>query len=239
MRIWLEVIAAVILDGCAALVAGLIPEGKLARLQQPLIAFTAGVLMTTALLELLPEALEGLRASSVLGTLAGTLVTMTLLEWTVGHRVTRETGRGRLAPVLLAADAFHNAADGAAIAAGFLSSPRLGVMTAAAVIVHEVPEEVAAYVLLRRRGLSRARALLAMTGVQLTAAVGAVATLVGASYWRQVSAFALAVASGTFLHIAEVDLIPSFGEAGTRLRRGEIVLAFVSGSAVIGAMTLL
>ena len=113
-------------------------------------------------------------------------------------------------------------------------------MAAAAVIVHEVPEEVADYVLLRKAGLSRRRALVAMTGVQLTAAIGAALTLVGAAAWKQVAPLALAVAAGTFLHIAEVDLIPTvIGKGPSRRRRAKAVLAFVVGVAVVGAATFL
>lgn len=240
LKVWIEVFLAVALDGCAALVAGLIPEAKLARLQHPLLGFTAGVLIATAFLDLLPEALAGLPPLVALATLVGALVTMGVLEWTVGHRVTSRTGTGRLAPVLLGADAFHNAADGGAIAAAFLNSPRLGMMAAAAVIIHEVPEEVAAYVLLRRAGLSRARALLAMTGVQLTAAVGALAILLGAAIWQEISAFALAAAAGTFVHISEVDLIPAvIAQAGSRRQRAVAALAFLAGIGIVAALTLI
>jgi zinc and cadmium transporter len=90
------------------------------------------------------------------------------------------------------------------------------VITAAAVLVHEVPEEVADYVLLRKAGMSRGRALGAMTGVQLTAAIGAVITLVGVSASRVVTSVALAVAAGTFLHIAEVDLDPDLPRSAPR-----------------------
>jgi len=240
LRTWLYVFLAVALDGCAALLAGLIPERQLERAREPLVGFAAGVLIGTALLDMLPEALAGLPATTVLGTVVATLAAMVLLEWTVGHRVTSGTESRRLAPVLLGADGFHNAADGGAIAAAFLTSPRLGWIAAAAVIVHEVPEEVADYVLLRKAGMSRTRALVAMTGVQLTAGLGAVLTLIGAALWTQIAPFVLAVAAGTFLHIAEVDLVPTvIGKGPSRRRRAEAVLTFVLGLAVVAAATFL
>jgi zinc and cadmium transporter len=238
VKTWIYVFFAVALDGCAALLAGLIPEKRLERAREPLVGFAAGVLIGTALLDMLPEALAGLSAAVVLGTVVATLAAMVLLEWTIGHRVTKGTEARRLAPVLLGADGFHNAADGGAIAAAFLASPRVGLLAAAAVIVHEVPEEVADYVLLRKAGLSRTRALVAMTGVQLTAAIGAALTLLGATAWKQLAPLVLAVAAGTFLHIAEVDLIPTvIGKGPSRKRRAETVLAFVLGVGVVGAAT--
>jgi zinc and cadmium transporter len=239
LKTWIYTLVAVALDGGAALVAGLIPERSLARARVPLIAFTAGVLIGTACLDLLPEALAGLPPLTVLGTFAGTLAAMVLLEWTMGHRLTSGTGTRRLAPILLGADGLHNAADGAAIAAAFSSSPRLGLIAAAAVIVHEVPEEVADYVLLRKSGMSRAKALAALTGVQLTAAIGAVLTLLGTAAWKQMAPLALAVAAGTFLHIAEVDLVPTVIAPGpSRRRRAEAVLGFVTGLGVVVALTV-
>lgn len=228
---------AVAADGCAALAAGLIPEASLARAREPLVGFAAGVLVGTTFLDMLPEALAQLPALVVLGAVAATLAAMVLLEWTIGHRVTKGTGTRRLAPTLLGADGFHNAADGAAIAAAFLTSPRVGLITAVAVIVHEVPEEVADYVLLRSSGMSRRRALIAMTGVQLTAAAGAVVTLVGAAVWKRVMPLALAVAAGTFLHIAEVDLVPTVIAPGT-VRRAEAVIGLIVGLLVVVALTL-
>jgi zinc and cadmium transporter len=240
LKTWIYVFVAVALDGCAALVAGLIPEAKLARAREPLVGFTAGVLICTAFLDMLPEALAELPAVAVLAAVAATLAAMVLLEWTTGHRVTTETGPRRLALVLLGADGLHNAADGAAIAAAFVTSPRLGAITAAAVIVHEVPEEVADYVLLRKSGMSRTRALVALTGVQLTAAIGALLTLLGTAVWKQITPFALAIAAGTFLHIAEVDLIPTVIAPGpSSRRRAEAVVGFIFGLAVVVAMTLL
>jgi zinc and cadmium transporter len=223
-------------------VAGLVPERWLTRAREPLVGFAAGVLLATTFLDILPEALGELSTPVVLALVLASMTVMLVLEWTIGHRgQLGDSARTRgLATILLGADAFHNAADGAAIAAAFVASTRLGVITAAAVIIHEVPEEVADYVLLRRAGMPRLRALVAMAGVQLTAAIGAIATLIGAAAWRPVSAVALAVAGGTFLHIAEVDLIPTVLERGsTRRRRAEVLLALLAGLAVVVAESAL
>lgn len=122
---WLFVLAAVALDGGAALVAGLIPEGWLERSREPLIGFASGVLLATTFLDVLPEVLHRLSAPTALGLVLGTLVVMVVLEWTIGHRATQRTEARRLTTVLLGADGFHNVADGAAMAAAFIASPRL------------------------------------------------------------------------------------------------------------------
>jgi zinc and cadmium transporter len=234
VAVCVDVAIAIVLDGGAALVAGVIPERWLDRARVPLLGFTAGVLLATCFLDIIPEATAQIGVTSTLAAVLCSMFLMVVLEWSVGHRGARGGNARRLAAVLLGADAFHNTADGAAIAAAFLSSTRLGVITAAAVIVHEVPEEVADYVLLRRAGMPRGRAIVAMAGVQLTAAIGAVAVLVGASAWRHASGFALAIAAGTFLHIAEVDLVPTVVEPGaSRRSRAEALVGLLAGAAVV------
>jgi zinc and cadmium transporter len=224
---------AVVADGCAGLVGALVPERRLEQSRHLLLGFASGVLLGTTFLDLLPEAFAGAPRGAVLGLVATSLAVMAGIEWTLGRRrLDALQGRG-LAAMLLAADAFHNAADGAAIAASFLVSPRLGVITAVAVIAHEVPEELADYILLRSSELRRAWALLAMLGVQLTAGVGATITLLSAAAWRHVSGLALGIAAGTFLYIALADLLPALwkappGPSGARRHAAAGLLAGVA-----------
>ncbi|HVZ72916.1 MAG TPA: ZIP family metal transporter [Polyangia bacterium] len=230
---WLLVVAAITLDGCAALVAGLLPEAWLGKARRSALPFAAGMLLGTTFLDLLPEACAQLPPAKALAVTFAGAAAMLVLEWTIGHRLGSSSRRRSAAGVLLGADALHNAADGAAIAAAFLASPHLGLVTALAVIVHEVPEEVAAYVVLREAGMSRARAVLVMTGVQLTAAFGAAAALVGASFWRAASGVALALSAGTFLHVAEVDLAPRvLPDAASPRQRAVALVTLLAGLAV-------
>jgi len=157
------------------------------------------------------------------------LVSMLILEWALRGRPRREGG---LAGVLLGADAIHNIADGAAITAAFMISPRLGLVTSVAVIAHEVPEEIADYVFLRQGGMSRRRAVLAMAAVQLTAGLGAALTAAGAALWSGAAGVVLALAAGTFLHIVEIDLVPLLLDAREGQARPGTLLALLAGLGV-------
>jgi zinc and cadmium transporter len=230
--IWLAVLA----NGLAGLAGGLLSERWLTRHLSALIAFSAGALLGAVFLEVFPEALEATGPAAFQWALASFLA-LTFVEWFLGphhhdhsphepghHHHDPLGASSTVVPSLLAADALHNIGDGAAVAAAFLVSPQAGVATALAVIAHELPQEVGDYALLRAAGLSRARALLALGGVQLTAVLGAGAVLFGSHLVEGLAGIILALASGTFLYIGATDLLPELRHSRTaRERRGRMV----------------
>lgn len=237
---WLCIAAALLLNGAAALAGGVLAEAWLVSHRLALIGFAAGVLLGATLLDIVPEAIAASGTGSLVWLLAS-FVLMALFEATVarhGHR--RGVAPSRVVPLaLLGSDALHNIADGAAIAASFLSSIRLGVVTTLAVILHEVPEEIGDYVLLRASGISRGRALLALSGVQLTAGLGAAATLLAWSRFESLSGVVLAVAAGTFLYISATDLLPAVLHVDERDRGRPLgLLGFAAGVMIAAVVTL-
>lgn len=214
---WAWVTGAIVIDGAAALVGGLLPDRWLTRHRPLMMGFAAGALLAAALLDMVPEAIAA-RGSVVLPWLLGSMVALAFFEWLLGAHDHHEHGRNPVPYALLASDAFHNFGDGIAIAAAFLSSTHLGVVTSLAVIVHEVPEELADYAVLRAAKLGKRRALIWLTVVQMTAAAGAAVTLLGASLGRGGGVF-LAIAAGTFVYIALVELMPDVLRGGPRRDR--------------------
>jgi zinc and cadmium transporter len=232
---WIWITAAVIVDGSAGLVGGLIRDAWLERRRTGLIGFAAGALLAAALLDVLPEALRA-RGPQALWWALGAFVLGALFEWSLSAHVHRRGGTpAPTAPLtLLASDALHNVGDGIAIAAAFLVSIPLGVVTSLAVIVHEVPEELGDYALLRAAGMPKRTALLALGGVQLTAAVGAFGTLVAATQTANLAGIALAISTGTFLFIATADLLPEVLRSAVHGRaRLEAIIGFLIGVSVI------
>src|SRR5262249_49343747 len=152
-----------------------------------------------------------------------------LLEWLMSAR--KQTAGF----ALLGADALHNFGDGMAIAAAFLDSIRLGVITSLAVIVHEVPEEVADYAVLRRFGFAKRTALMRLGAVELTAGLGAGATLVGSSL-TGANDIVLAIAAGTFIYIALVDLLPDVLRERSRRARLAALTGLVLGVVVVAVV---
>jgi hypothetical protein len=59
----------------------------------------------------------------------------------------------------MAGDALHNVIDGMLIAAAFINDASLGVLTGAAIALHELPRELGTFAILVRSGMSVSRAL--------------------------------------------------------------------------------
>ncbi len=259
---WLAVLA----DGIAGLTGGLLSEQWLRRHLQVFVGFAAGALLTAVFLELLPEAVETQGPSAFRWTFASFMV-LAVAEWLMGHhhhgpvRHHHHPGheghhhppdteghhpphdfhgaQSRTLPAaLLGSDGLHNMGDGAAVAAAFLVSPAAGIATALAIIAHELPQEVGDYALLRAAGFSRAKALIALSLVQLTAALGAGGVLLGSHLVQNLEGIVLAIASGTFLYIGATDLLPEMRSASPAEGRGQW-LGVLGGLALVGGVSLL
>jgi zinc and cadmium transporter len=203
--------------------AGLLSFRWLANLVDRLVHVSIGLLLATALVHLLPEALAGGLAPVALGwtVLAGilglfVLEKLTLLHHTHhhegdGHAHThghdaQEVGRG--AYPILVADALHNFTDGVVIAAAFLVDARAGLLTALAVLAHEIPHEIGDFMILLNAGFSRQRSFLFMVLSGSAAVVGGIAGYFVLASAQAVLPYALAIAAASFIYIALSDLLP-------------------------------
>ncbi len=108
-----------------------------------------------------------------------------------------------LVSMTLIGDTMHNLVDGMLIAAGFLADPSVGVLTVAAVGLHELPREIGSFSLFVHGGVRPMRAVAynALTGV--VAMAGAVVTLLIGTRVAGLATALLPVAAGTYLYIAQ------------------------------------
>ena len=179
-----------------------------------LVSFAVGVLLTAALLDLLPEAAESLPLSTVLATTLAGIFAFFLLEklalWHHSHGT--ETVGGPhfkpAGPMILVGDAFHNFTDGVVLAAAFLTDIRLGFVTTLAVVAHEIPREMGDFGILLDSGFSKRQALIWNVLFSATAVVGGVLGYLGLSHVHAAIPYVLAVSAASFLYIAIADLVP-------------------------------
>ena len=85
---------------------------------------------------------------------------------------------------------------------------QLGVVTALAIIAHEIPQEVGDYIVLLNAGLPRRKALIYNALSGLSAVVGGVVGYFIVGPWEALFPYLLVVASSSFIYIAVADLIP-------------------------------
>jgi zinc and cadmium transporter len=149
-----------------------------------------------------------------------------------GHEHAREQASGVL---VLVGDSLHNALDGVLIAAAFLTSVPLGVVTTFAVAAHEIPHRVGDFAILVQAGLSRPRALLLNLATGIASVAGAVAAYFGLRQTMGALPYALAFAAAGFLYIAVAGLIPGLHRRVDARTSAAQVLLVGLGIAVIAA----
>jgi zinc and cadmium transporter len=149
-------------------------------------------------------------------------------------RHAHDHARDRASGVLvLVGDSLHNALDGALIAAAFLGTFRLGVLTTLAVAAHEIPHRVGDFAILVQAGLSRPRAFLLNLATGVASVLGAVAAYFALRETQRALPYALAFAAAGFLYIAVAGLIPGLHRRADPRTSAIQVLLIAAGIAVI------
>lgn len=205
----------------AASVAVRFGPRQLARL----VSYAVGALLGAAFLEILPHALEASgdpRRTSAL-VLAGVLLFFLLEKlttlWHPGHHGSHEAvphgetghddgGHRRSGMLVMLGDSFHNFVDGLVIAAAFAESMPLGLITAAAIIAHEIPQELGDFVVLLHAGFSRRRVLAFNLLSSLAMAAGALLAHVALPVVHGAVPVLLALACASMLYVAGAGLMP-------------------------------
>jgi zinc and cadmium transporter len=114
----------------------------------------------------------------------------------------------RVGWMIVLGDAFHNFTDGVIIAGAFLANTKLGVVTALAIIAHEIPQELGDFLVLLNSGFPRAKALFWNAVSGLAAVVGGVAAYFALSAVSEWIPEILAFAAASMIYVAVADLIP-------------------------------
>lgn len=215
-----------------------------------LVSFAVGTLLGAAFLEILPHALEHGAAESVaLSVLIGLLaffVLEKLVLWRHCHHETCEvhgveTGahdhaHQRAGLMILIGDTFHNFVDGILIAGAFLADMRLGMVTALAIIAHELPQEVGDFLVLLHSGYGKARALVYNLLSSLAMVAGGLLGYAALEGMQQLTPYLLGVAASSMLYVAVADLIPGLHKRPALSATVEQVLLIGVG---IGAIALI
>jgi zinc and cadmium transporter len=187
-----------------------------------LISYAIGALLGAVFLELLPHALEQAPNVHLLtGIILAGILLFFILEKLVlwrhchteqceahDHHGSDAHDHGRSGLMIMVGDTIHNFVDGVLIAAAFMADTTLGLVTAVAIIAHEIPQEIGDFLILLHSGYSRMRALAFNLVSSLATLVGgllAYAALHAVQHWIP---YLLGVAVASMLYVSVADLIP-------------------------------
>lgn len=187
-----------------------------------LISYAVGALLGAVFIEVLPHAFESASSvESMAATILGGILLFFVLEklvlWRHCHveqceahdppaQVTHDHGRSGL--MILIGDTFHNFVDGILVAAAFLTSTELGVVTALAIIAHEIPQEVGDFLILLHSGYTKRAALLLNLLSSAAMVVGGVIAYFALQTMQEWIPPLLGLAAASMLYVSVADLIP-------------------------------
>lgn len=224
------IISATLLGGVLSVaVAGALALKAKASQIPVLISYAVGALLGAVFIELLPEAFERAEsAHSMAATILVGILLFFVLEklvlWRHCHVEECEAhdppipvvhshhghdhDHGRSGLMIVIGDTFHNFVDGILVAAAFLANTELGIVTALAIIAHEIPQEVGDFLILLHSGYTK-RAAFALNILSSAAMVlGGVIAYYALQTMEQWIAPLLGLAAASMLYVSVADLIP-------------------------------
>lgn len=244
----MQIVVASLLGGVLSVTAAaLITVGLPRRWLALAVTFSIGVLLATALLHLLPEALEsGLTPDEVFPVLLTGILGFFALEKFANWRHSHADGHAHQhagavdmhseTVGILVGDGFHNFTDGLLIASAFLSDPALGWATTFAVVAHEVPQEAGDFAILLAAGWQRGRAFFWNGVSSLASLLGGVCGFFALEQFEAWLPYIITLAAASFIYIAIADLMPrlrreqnDIGWHGLLLSAGILVSVLGSG----------
>jgi zinc and cadmium transporter len=187
-----------------------------------LISYAIGALLGAVFLEILPHAfseagnVENMAATVLLGILLFFVLEKLVLwrhchgDQCEAHAVADMHGHdhGRSGMMIMIGDTFHNFVDGILIAAAFMTDVQLGVVTALAIIAHEIPQEVGDFLILLHSGYSKRQALAFNLFSSLATVAGGLVAYFALQAVHGLIPTILSLAAASMIYVAVADLIP-------------------------------
>jgi zinc and cadmium transporter len=225
------ILAATFAGGIISVLGAWFIASRASTAQVPvLISYAVGALLGAVFLELLPHAFnrsDNLQhtAATVLGGLLLFFILEKLVLWRHCHIEECEAhdphapaapspvhhhdhDHGRSGMMILIGDTFHNFVDGVLIAAAFLADTQLGIVTAIAIVAHEVPQEVGDFLILLHSGYSKAQAFALNLLSSAAMVAGGMLGYHALQTMEEWIGTLISLAAASMLYVAVADLIP-------------------------------
>jgi len=215
------------------------------------VSFAIGTLLGAAFLEVIPHAFEHgaphTAASAILAGILGFFLLEKLLLWRHSHEHDDEHAHEEPAPsgahadtrsgaLIVVGDTIHNFLDGVLIAAAFLQSTQLGVITALAIVAHEIPQEVGDFLVLLHAGYSRAKAFWLNVVSSSATLAGGVLGYFALPVFLGLEPILLGIVAASMIYVAVADLIPGLhkrSELRATLAQTVLIAAGIAAIALV------
>ena len=216
-------------------------DKRLQGIERYVVPVAVGVFLSLVLYELIPETLassERWGGLVIFAGFAGFYILSHKLHQRYHHLEAEDCDKKGAASLLLVGDSIHNFTDGIILGGAFLIDPAVGVATAIAIAVHEMPQEVVEFGVLLRAGYTKKRALLLNLISASTIVLGVLAVFAVTEVAEEFAWILSGLAAGNLLFLAASDLLPrihgNLKNYGSIWRSaGSIVFGFVFTSALV------
>ncbi|MCG8608556.1 ZIP family metal transporter [bacterium] len=201
-----------LLAACASVMGGAIPLLN-RRLREEhltlLMAFSAGVLLSTGLNHMVIESYAQAGRWAMLAVSAGFLLLYCYEKLAMVHACReRDCEVHELGNAALLGLGLHSFLDGFAIAVSFEFAQPLGVLVIGAVILHRFPTGICTATILLSNDYEKSKAWLTLNIIAGLAVLGALVGVVVPISEKFVLSLAVGLSGGTFLYISTSDLLP-------------------------------
>ncbi len=218
-----------------------------------MVSYAIGAMLGAVFLDILPEAIRLTPNVAVLsGTVLFGIMLFFILEklvlWRHCHHEHCEAhellasehnhDHGRSGLMVTVGDSVHNFVDGIIIAAAFLTDMHLGIVTALAIIAHEIPQEVGDFAILLHSGYSKTKAFQLNIIASFASVAGGILGYFVLQTMQSWIPSLLALAAASLLYVAVADLIPGLHKRAQLRDTLEQVGLIVLGVATVGLMAM-
>ncbi len=218
-----------------------------------MVSYAIGAMLGAVFLDILPEAIRLTPNVAVLsGTVLFGIMLFFILEklvlWRHCHHEHCEAheliasehyhDHGRSGLMVTVGDSVHNFVDGIIIAAAFLTDMHLGIVTALAIIAHEIPQEVGDFAILLHSGYSKTKAFQLNIIASFASVAGGILGYFVLQTMQSWIPSLLALAAASLLYVAVADLIPGLHKRAQLRDTLEQVGLIGMGVATVGLMAM-
>lgn len=192
-----------------------------------LIAFSAGILLSTGLNHMVAESIEEAGHEAMFAISIGFVLLFLIARFAMVHACGEEECKTHtFGGIELAGISFHSFLDGFAIAVSMGTSLSLGYIVVLGVLMHRLPTGISIATIMLANHYKKEKAFIILSLIGLTAVLGALFGFLIPFESVRLLGIGVGFSAGVFIYIATADLLPM-----VHVKKGDYIspLSFVTG----------